>query len=495
MTERRVAVVGAGLGGLAAAMRLQAAGLETTLYEARDEPGGRAYVYRDDGFTFDAGPTVITAPSCLEALFEATGQRLSDAIELIPTSPFYRIRWADGEEFDYHGDRERLTAEIRRIAPNDLEGYERFYAYSQRVYDAGYRGLVATPFHELRRMVSVAPKLARLRADRSVYKTVSRFVENERLRQVLSFHSLLIGGHPFETSSIYTLIHCLERAEGVHFVRGGTNELVRAMAQRFEKIGGRLRTATPVQAIRRGARGEHIVSTGHDDERFDAVVSNADVHHTYARLYAEDPAARRAARRLERMSWSMSLFLVYFGTKRRYPGLAHHTVVLGPRYRGLLDEVFHGDRLPDDWSLYLHAPTVSDPSLAPPGHECFYVLSPVPHLGHAPIDWEKEGPRYADRILESLESFLPDLRKELATLRIFTPSDFERELVAYKGSAFSVAPTLTQSAWFRPHNKDRRIPGLYLVGAGTHPGAGVPGVINSAEATVGLVLEDLLHGT
>jgi len=494
MADVRVAVVGAGLGGLAAAIRLQAAGVRTTLFEARDAAGGRAYVYREGGFTFDAGPTVITAPSCLEELFELSGKALSDCIDLIPNDPFYRILWSDGARFDYCGDRERLLREIRALAPGDVAGYERFHRYSERVYDAGYRGLVAQPFLSLADMARALPALLRLRADRSVYDTVSRFVQDERLRQVLSFHSLLIGGHPFETSAIYTLIHYLERKEGVFFVRGGTGALVAALVQRFEDLGGELRLAAPVRRIHRDAEGGHVVESDAGPERFAAVVSNADVHHTYARLYADDPAGRRTARRLERMRWSMSLFLVYFGTDRRYEDLAHHSVVLGPRYRGLLDDVFHGDALPDDMCLYLHAPTVSDPSLAPAGCECFYVLSPVPHLGNARIDWEAEAPRYADRILAGLESVLPDLRRHVVVQRTFTPLDFERELAAFQGSAFSLAPTLRQSAWFRPHNADRSLPGLYLVGAGTHPGAGVPGVVNSAKATVATLLEDFAGG-
>jgi phytoene desaturase len=490
VAERRVAVVGAGLGGLAAALRLQSAGIPTTLFEARDAAGGRAYVYREKGFTFDAGPTVITAPSCLEELFAESGKTLGDFVDLIPNSPFYRVQWSDGERFDYDGDPERLLSEVARVSAEDLEGYERFYRYSEKVYDAGYTGLVAQPFLRLRDMLKVVPQLARLRADRSVYKTVSRFVRDERLRQVLSFHSLLIGGHPFESSSIYTLIHFLERDEGVYFVRGGTGALVQAIARRFQDLGGELHLSTPVRRVEVDAAGGHVVHTDVGHERYDAVVSNADVHHTYAKLYAEHPSARRRVRRLEKMQWSMSLFLIYFGTDRRYEDLAHHTVVLGPRYRPLLDDIFHGSALPRDFSLYLHAPTVSDPSLAPEGCECFYVLSPVPHLGNAPIDWEREAPGYADRILASMESFLPDLRKHLVVQKNFTPLDFRSELAAHHGSAFSVAPILTQSAWFRPHNRDAKIPNLYLVGAGTHPGAGVPGVVNSAKATVKTLLED-----
>ncbi len=344
-------------------------------------------------------------------------------------------------------------------------------------------------------MARALPALLRLRADRSVYDAVSRHVENEKLRQVLSFHSLLVGGNPFETSSIYTLIHYLERLEGVYFARGGTGALVRAFTRVFEDLGGEIRLGTPVEGIdveSHGGRAIHRVrSAGGRHEDFDVVVSNADVHHTYARLYAGERSARRKARRLERMNWSMSLYVLYFGTDRRYENLAHHTILLGDRYEGLLRDIFHGSALPADFSLYLHTPTVSDPSLAPNGCEGFYVLSPVPHLGRAAIDWNRVGPEYGDRILTSLETLLPDLRRHVVTRRDMTPLDFERDLAAYQGAAFSLAPTLTQSAWFRPHNRDERIPGLYLVGAGTHPGAGIPGVVNSAKATVQTVLEDL----
>jgi phytoene desaturase len=327
-----------------------------------------------------------------------------------------------------------------------------------------------------------------------VYRSVASYVRNDRLRQALSFHALLVGGNPFETSSIYALIHYLERRDGVFFPRGGTGALVNALVRLFEELGGELRLLAPVErvAVQPSALGGgHVVHTGGRSELFDLVVSNADVFHTYSTLYGAEPAAARQRRRLDRMAWSMSLFLIYFGTNRRYPGIAHHTVVFGQRYEALLRDIFHGARLPDDFSLYLHAPTVTDPGLAPPDCECFYVLSPVPNLRQARIDWDAAAPDYADRILAALESFLPDLRRHIVTRRLFTPLDFERELRAPHGAAFSLAPTLLQSAWFRPHNRDPHIPGLYLVGAGTHPGAGVPGVINSAKATAATVLADL----
>jgi phytoene desaturase len=490
MPDVRAAVIGSGFGGLAAAARLQALGARTVLFEARDKPGGRAYVYEDQGFTFDAGPTVITAPECLEEVFAAAGKRLKDYVELLPVTPFYRLIWSDGTRFDYVGEQAALEEQIRRISPADLDGYRRFHAYTKEVYAKGYTELGATPFLRFWDMVKVAPHLAALRADRSVYATVSKYIQNEHLRQAFSFHPLLVGGNPYSTSAIYTLIHHLEREWGVWFPKGGTGALVRGFVKLLTDCGGEIRLNSPVRRITVTDAGKHAVTTDTGTEEFDVVVSNADLHHTYANLYRDDSRAAHTARRLERMTWSMSLMVIYFGTKIRYPDLAHHTILFGPRYKGLLDDIFHGGQVADDFSLYLHAPTVTDPGMAPPGGEAFYVLSPVPHLGNADIDWDTFGPIYADRILEALEAHLPNLRANIVTQRVFTPKQFQTELSAHHGSAFSVAPLLTQSAYFRPHNRDGRIPGLYLVGAGTHPGAGVPGVVNSAKATVGLIERD-----
>lgn len=491
----RAAVIGSGFGGLAAAIRLQRAGIHTTIFEARDQPGGRASVYHRDGHIFDGGPTVITAPQCLEELFAEAGRELCDYVELLPVTPFYRLRWSDGDQFDYTGDSEQMLAQIRARNPRDADGYLRFVDYSRKVFEVGYEKLAAEPFLRFFDMVKVAPQLLRLRADRSVYKTVARFVSDEHLRQALSFHSLLVGGNPFDTSAIYTLIHYLERKWGVFFPRGGTGALVAALVQLFGELGGELRLGAPVEAIEvrkaGGAHAHHVTTAGGETEAFDLVVSNADVHHTYASLYAGDARAQRRVSKLEKLDWSMSLFVLYFGTDIPYRDeVVHHTVLFGPRYEGLLDDIFQGDALPDDFSLYLHAPTHSDPSLAPPGRGTFYVLAPVPHLGNAPLDWELIGDRYADRILASLETVMPELRRHITTRHWITPRTFATELRSYQGAAFSCAPTLTQSAYFRPHNKDAHIPGLYLVGAGTHPGAGVPGVVSSAKATAGLVLRD-----
>ncbi len=490
----RAAIVGSGFGGLAAAIRLQAAGIQTTVFEARDKPGGRAYVYQQDGFTFDAGPTVITAPHCLEELFAVAGKRMDDYVELMPVDPFYRLLWQDGDTFEYTNDEARLLAQIASRNPDDVQGYQRFLEYSRRVFQTGYEGLAAEPFLRFFDMVKVAPELIRLRADRSVYSTVSRFIKDDHLRQALSFHSLLVGGNPFETSAIYTLIHYLERRWGVFFPRGGTGALVRALVRLYGELGGDIRLDSPVSKIRLSSREgqiRHLVTTPtQTDESFDLVVSNADLVQTYDKLYAGDQRAAQTARRLKGKDWSMSLFVLYFGTNRKYPGTAHHTVIFGPRYRELLADIAHGPAVPDDFSLYLHAPSVTDPSLAPLGCESFYVLAPVPHLGHAAVDWESKAPGYADRILAALERWLPDLRQHIITKRWFTPADFHTTLGAHLGSAFSLAPTLKQSAYFRSHNRDPKIPGLYIVGSGTHPGAGIPGVVNSAKATARLVQED-----
>lgn len=493
-SDRKAAVIGSGFGGLGAAIRLQSAGIQTVLYEARDLPGGRAYVYHDDGYTFDAGPTVITAPHTLTDLFELTDRRLEDYIRLIEVTPMYRLIWSDGDRFDYVRDEATMVEQIRARSPRDAEGYQKFFQYAKKVFDKGYTGLADRPFLRFSDMLAVSPSLMRLRADRSVYNTVAKYVKDDHLRQALSFHSLLVGGNPFQTSSIYTLIHFLEREWGVYFPEGGTHALVRTLVQLYEELGGELRLSTPVEAvdlIEEDGCTKHRVSDGNGvKETFDMVVSNADVHHTYSRLYASSLVAQRRTRKLEKADWSMSLFVLYFGTDIAYDDVAHHTILFGPRYKGLLDDIFKGSELPDDFSLYLHVPTVTDKSLAPEGCSAAYVLAPVPHLGRADVDWDAIAEAYGDRIIEALEVEMPDLSKHIVTRRHITPKTFETELAAFKGSAFSVAPKLTQSAYFRPSNKDSGIPGLYLVGAGTHPGAGLPGVLNSAKATVDLILSN-----
>lgn len=494
-SKKKVGVIGGGLGGLAAAIRLQSLGFETTIFEKRDMPGGRAYVFHDNGFTFDAGPTVITAPHCLEELFELSGRKLSDYVELMKVEPFYRLMWEDGFKFDYGSSIEETLDQIKEKSPADHDGYLRFLDYSREVFNEGYTKLVDKPFLNWWSMIRVSPQLARLSAHRSVYAQVSKFIKDPHLRQAFSFHSLLVGGNPFDTSSIYTLIHFLERKWGVYFPKGGTGALVQGLTKLFQELGGKIELNTEIDHIlKENGKITGVTTKAGNTFKLDLVVSNADVMHTYGKLLEKFPELEGKRKKLEKMKYSMSLFLIYFGTKKQYPDMAHHTVLFGPRYRELLQDIFHHGELADDFSLYLHAPTRSDPDLAPPGHEAFYVLAPVPHLGANKVDWEVEGPRYAEKILNYLDQrYLPGLKENLVTQRIFTPVDFKNELNAHHGSAFSLEPILTQSAFFRTHNRDSEIEGLYFVGAGTHPGAGVPGVVNSAKATVDLIHEDYRH--
>ncbi len=486
------AVIGAGFGGLALAIRLQSAGIATTLFEARDMPGGRAYVYTDQGFTFDAGPTVITEPACLQELWTLSGRKMSDHVELMPVEPFYRLCWEDGTAFDYGADQDQIDDQISRINPPDVEGYQRLLAYSQELYKEGYERLGTVPFLNFWSMAKVAPTLIRLQSHKSVYSKVSEYIKDEKLRMAFSFHTLLVGGNPFSTSSIYALIHALERKGRVWFARGGTGALVDAMVKLFEELGGTLRLSTPVERIAlEGNRATGVVVNDRH-EPFDKVASNADIVHTYKKMLSGTRRGASKTRELEKKSYSMSLFVVYFGLKKQHPDLKHHMVLFGPRYRELLKDIFGTDTLAQDFSLYLHAPSVSDPSLAPEGASSYYVLSPVPHLGTANLDWDKVGPMYRDRILDYLEQrYIPGLREDLVTVRHFTPFDFRDELNAHLGSAFSVEPLLTQSAYFRPRNRDDVIPNLFVVGAGTHPGAGIPGVVGSAKATAGLMTEQV----
>jgi phytoene desaturase len=491
-TDKRAIVIGSGFGGLALAIRLQAAGIPTLLLEARDKPGGRAYVYEQDGFRFDAGPTVLTAPGVIDDLFTAGGKNRSDYIKFESLDPFYRLLWQDGTSFDYVGNEEKLEAAIKQHSPDDLDGYRKFRQYSQDVFAEGYEKLAHVPFLDIWSMVRAAPNLVKLQSYRSVYSIVASFIKDEKLRQAFSYHTLLVGGNPFSTSAIYALIHALELKWGVHFPRGGTGALVAALAKLFADLGGELRLNSAVDEIItdsnqvtgvRLKNGETIAAS--------YVASNADVVHTYKHLLRTSPPAQAATRKLERSDHSMSLFLVYFGVKGEYSDLAHHTILFGPRYKELLTDIFDRGVLPDDFSLYLHSPSVTDASLAPAGHSTHYALAPVPHMGGSDVDWSVAGPQLRDRILASLEErCMPDLRSNIVTTRIFSPPDFEQQLNAWQGSAFSLQPTLLQSAWFRVHNRDRHIRGLYFVGAGTHPGAGIPGVINSARATAKLMQEE-----
>jgi len=480
--KQHAIVIGAGFGGLAAAVRLGARGYRVTVLERHDQPGGRARVFREAGFTFDAGPTVITAPFLFEELWELCGKKLADDVDLRPVSPFYRIRFDDGRTFDYSGDPAAMRAEVARLSPDDVDGYERFVRMSERIFDVGFERLAHVPFGSWTDMARIIPEMMKLQSFRTVYGLVSRFVRDERLRMVLSFHPLLVGGNPFTTTSIYSLIPYLERRWGVHFPVGGTGALVHGLAGLVAGQGGTIRYGETVERILvegRQVRGVALASGETLDAR--VVVSNADAAWTYGRLLAPEHRRKWTDAKLARARYSMSLFVWYFGTKRQYPDVAHHSILLGPRYRALLADIFQRRVLAQDFSLYLHRPTATDPALAPEGCDAFYVLSPVPHLD-AGVDWSAQAEPYRASIQRHLEeTMLPGLSRELVVSRTMTPQHFRDDLLSERGAAFGLEPVLTQSAYFRPHNRSEDVDGLYLVGAGTHPGAGVPGVLSSAR--------------
>ena len=489
---RRAIVIGAGFGGLALAIRLQSAGITTTIVEARDKPGGRAYYWERDGFTFDAGPTVITDPNCLKELWALSGRDMGEDVTLQPVMPFYRLNWPDGTNFDYSNDDTSLMSEIAKLDPDDVAGYRRFLDYSAGVYREGYEKLGHVAFLDFASMIKAAPALAKYQAWRSVYSIVSSYVKSEKLRQALSFHTLLVGGNPMTTSAIYALIHKLERDGGVWFAKGGTNRLIAGMVALFERLGGSLRLDDAVDRIEtRGDRVTGVVTRSGWHGSCDMLAANGDVVHTYRDLLPDNRAAQRTAAKLRKKRFSPSLFVVHFGVKGTWPGIPHHMILFGPRYRGLLADIYDNGVLSRDFSLYLHHPTVTDPSMAPEGMSTFYALAPVPHMGKFPEEWETIAPVLERRILDEVgRRLIPDIHERIVTKFSYTPADFAHDLGAHLGSAFSLEPILQQSAYFRVHNRDDAIPNLYFVGAGTHPGAGIPGVVGSAKATARLMLED-----
>lgn len=474
-------VIGAGFGGIAAALRLRARGYRVTVFDRCPQLGGRAQVFARDGFVFDGGPTVVTAPFLIEELFQLFGERMQDHIDLRPVAPWYRFRFHDGRTFDYGGTIEDTLAEIGRFEPRDRQGYLRLLETSKRIFDVGFTQLADRPFDRFSTMLKLLPKLIGLRSDRSVHALVARHLKHPLLRQAFSIQPLLVGGNPFDTTSIYSLIHFLERQWGVHFPMGGTGAMVKALGELMARQDIDVRLGETVERITlEGRRATGVELAGGRRLAADVVVSNADAPHLYNHM-TPGPKRRWTPRRLNRLHYSMGLFVLHFGTNRQYPDVAHHTISMGPRYRGLLRDIFHKKVLADDFSLYLHRPTATDPSMAPAGCDTFYVLSPVPNL-QSGIDWSQQAGPYGDRILEALENtLLPGLRDSLAVRFHMTPQDFGDRYLSMHGAGFSIQPLLRQSAWFRFHNRSEEFDNLYLVGAGTHPGAGVPGVLSSAK--------------
>jgi phytoene desaturase len=489
----RAVVIGAVVGGLAAAMRLGAKGYAVTVVDRLDSPGGRGSAIHQGGHRFDLGPTIVTVPQGLRELWAACGRDLAADVDLRPMDPFYRILWPDGSSFTAHPKAADTRAEVARLSPGDLPGYDRFLKDSEARYQFGYEDLGRRPMHRLWDLIKVLPTFARLRADRSVYAHAAGRVKDERLRFALSFHPLFIGGDPFHVTSMYILVNHLESAFGVHYAMGGVAALASAMARVVEDQGGRVEFGAEAdEVLVRGGRARGVRLTDGRVIPAEVVVSNADAGHTYDRLLRNRPRKRWTTARLARTRWSMGLFVWYFGTRGtrgKWAQAGHHSIVVGPRYRAHINDIFIRGRLADDMSLYVHRPSVTDPSVAPPDGDTFYALSPVPHLGHGNgVDWEAEAEPYRQRMLAMLEDrLLPGLDAHVTESLVFTPETFRDRYLSPLGSGFSIEPRILQSAWFRPHNVSEELPGLYLVGAGTHPGAGLPGVVASAEVLSKLV--------
>jgi phytoene desaturase len=490
--QGRVVVIGAGLGGLATAMRLGAKGWRVTVIDRLDRAGGRGSSITEGGHRFDLGPTIVTVPQILRDLWAACGRDFHRDVALRPMDPFYEIRFDDGQHFTMRGNAAAMAKEVARISPADAKGYQRFLADATKRYAFGFEDLGRRPMHKLMDLIKVLPKFAWYRADKSVHAHAAARVRDPRLRFALSFHPLFIGGDPFRVTSMYALVSHLEAAYGVHYAMGGVQAIADAMVRVIEDQGGEVRLGQEADEILVTAgRASGVRLVDGRELAAEVVVSNADPGFTYGTLLRNHVKRRWTDKRMARSRWSMGLFVWYFGTKGTrgmWPDAGHHTILVGPRYKDHIRDIFRKGHLADDMSLYVHRPTVTDPTAAPEGDDTFYALSPVPHLGHNAADWSVEADRYRDRMAEMLDRrLIPGFRDHIAAEVTFTPETFRDRYLSPFGAGFSLEPRIFQSAWFRPHNVSEELAGLYLCGAGTHPGAGVPGVIGTAEITAGLI--------
>ncbi|MGH1366170.1 MAG: phytoene desaturase family protein [Calditrichia bacterium] len=491
---KKIAVVGSGFGGLSAAIRLQARGFQVTIYEKNEKIGGHAYQLKKDGYTFDMGPSLITAPDIIDRIFQSAGKRLSDYLDLIFLDPFYRIFYHDGSMLDYCADGEKMKQQMAEFSQADADNYDDFIAYVEKLYKAVITDGLGSQAFDYPTMLSFLPKAVKLNALFPAFHNVKRFFKDPRNQFAFSFHPLFIGGSPFRSPSVYLMIPFLEKQGGVWFTKGGMYSLVEALEKVFLELGGKIRTNCEVQqiSVTNGKANGVVVKDGFASA--DAVISNAHFAHTYKDLISPDARRKWNNRKVEKLAYGMSCFLMYIGVRKQYPKLLHHTLILSERYRELVRDIFDKKVLAEDFSMYLHVPTRSDAEMAPPGCESMYVLIPVPNLA-GDIDWSSMAQPFADRVLKFLEEEfgMEDLRDNIDVLELFTPNDFAKQRNNYLGSAWGVEPKMTQTASFRPRNRSEDVENLYLVGASTHPGAGVPGVMLTAEATEKLVLEDLGH--
>ena len=476
-------VIGSGFGGIAAALRLRAKGHEVTIIEKHPDLGGRARVFKKNGFTFDGGPTVITAPYLINELFDLFKKNPKDYIKLTPLKIWYQFIFEDKTKFNYSGNELEMKNQIEKINMGDVKGYERLVNFTKKIFDKGFTELADVPFDKPFVMMQQLPALLKLKSYKSVYSLVSSYIKSEKLRRMLSMHPLLVGGNPFSTTSIYGLILYLEKKWGIHYSMGGTGNIIKGYEKLMNEVGIKiLKESEVTKIILKNNKISGVQINNQTDIDADNVICNADPPAVYEKLLSENSNNSLLFNwKKNRMQYSMGLFVYYFGTRKIYENVEHHTIKFGNKYKEHLDDIFDKKKLNNDISYYLHRPTATDKSMAPEGNDCFYVLVPVPN-NQSKIDWDIEGEKMKKLVIDKMEEdLLPNLKENIVEEFYLTPDYFEKDLNTKYGSGFSIQPKFTQSAYFRFHNKSEVYDGLYFVGAGTHPGAGVPGVLSSAK--------------
>ena len=486
--KNKLIVVGSGFGGIAAALRMRAKGYEVTLLEKQADLGGRARVFTKDGFTYDAGPTVVTAPYLFNELFSLFKKNIEDYVKIVPLDLWYRFVFNDGSVFNYSGNENEMESQISKIS-NDLNGYKKLITFTEKIFNKGFVELSDKPFNNFLFMIKQIPALLKLKSYQSVYQLVSSYISNEKLRRIFSMHPLLVGGNPFSTTAIYALILFLEKKWGIHYAMGGTGKIVEALEKLMkEEDITILKNAEVVEFLTKNKKITGIQLKNGSIINCDYLICNSDPPNVYKNLIKSNNQYNFLFnQKIKRMNYSMGLFVYYFGSKKKYNNIAHHTICFGNSYQDHLKKIFEDKILTDDISYYLHRPTATDPGMAPENHDAFYVLVPVPN-NLSGINWKEKGDSFKELVIEKMEkTTLPNLRENIVSDFYLTPDYFEQELSTLHGSGFSIQPKFTQSAYFRFHNKSEIFSNMFFVGAGTHPGAGMPGVLSSAK-----VLDKLL---